>query len=71
MEHMNLAIVNTREGIIQVIKESQLPAMVVKMILSELTGIVEREADTAINKEYQEYTAKMKEEKEASEKDIE
>lgn len=71
MEHMNLAIVNTREGIIQVIKESKLPAMVVKMILGELTGIVEREADTAINKEYQEYTAKMNEEKEASEKDIE
>ena len=59
MEHMNLAIVNTREGIIQIIKESKLPAMVVKMILDELTGIVEREADTAINKEYEEYKANL------------
>lgn len=59
MEHMNLAIVNTREGIIQVIKESKLPAMVVRMILGELTSIVEKEADTAINKEYEEYKANL------------
>lgn len=59
MEHINLAIVNTREGIIQVIKESKLPAMVVKMILGELVSIVGMEADTAINKEYEEYKANL------------
>lgn len=59
MEYANLIIVNTREKIIDVLKDSRLPAMVAKMILGELITIVEKEADVAISMEHKEYIAKM------------
>lgn len=59
MEYANLIIVNTREKIIDILKDSRLPAMVAKMILGELITIVEKEADVAISMEHQEYMAKM------------
>lgn len=53
MEFENLAIANTRDGILKVLRESHLPVMVIKLILGEITQMAEREADATLKQEHE------------------